>query len=281
MLPAIPFTDGATLSAALLVGAAVLAGWFAADAALRRGAALFVATTIAYLLPLEVPAVAQVVGWCVLAIMLLNAERRDAPGAPAYRVAALLFTGLAGLVASVRVAPPDRLAVHAGAVVIHLPFVSGATLAFAAVAATCAVAARRYRDEPQVVRWLTAASVVAVVYLLSVGTVDLFAARANADRETLRDLQWGAQVALSALWATLGGVAFAAGVLRHTVVARVSGLALLAVATAKVFVYDLATLDATYRVLSLAALGVLLLISSYLYQRQGRRAGASGGASPL
>jgi len=35
----------------------------------------------------------------------------------------------------------------------------------------------------------------------------------------------------------------------------------------KVFVVDLATLDRVYRMLSVMALGVLLLIASYLYQR--------------
>ena len=40
-----------------------------------------------------------------------------------------------------------------------------------------------------------------------------------------------------------------------------------ALATTKVFLYDLASLDATYKVASFIGLGVLLLASSYVYQR--------------
>ncbi|MDQ3328525.1 MAG: DUF2339 domain-containing protein [Chloroflexota bacterium] len=48
---------------------------------------------------------------------------------------------------------------------------------------------------------------------------------------------------------------------------RAAGLSLLAVATTKGDLCDLASLDATYRVLSFIGLGVLLLASSYAYQR--------------
>jgi len=46
---------------------------------------------------------------------------------------------------------------------------------------------------------------------------------------------------------------------------RDAGLALLGLATAKVFLLDLAALDVAYRVLSLAALGLLLLVSAWLF----------------
>jgi uncharacterized membrane protein len=38
-------------------------------------------------------------------------------------------------------------------------------------------------------------------------------------------------------------------------------------ATVKVFLFDLASLDVAYRVLSLVALGVLLLVSAFAYSR--------------
>jgi len=83
----------------------------------------------------------------------------------------------------------------------------------------------------------------------------------------LEDLQKEAQVALSVLWSILGGVFFAAGTLLRRPPVRLFGLALLGLATAKVFLVDLAALDVAYRVLSLVALGVLLLISAVVYQR--------------
>ena len=50
---------------------------------------------------------------------------------------------------------------------------------------------------------------------------------------------------------------------------------LLALAVAKVFLYDMATLEAGWRVLSLVVLGVLLLVAAFAYQRM-TRARAAG-----
>ena len=82
-----------------------------------------------------------------------------------------------------------------------------------------------------------------------------------------RDTRKGGQVALSILWAALGGGAFVGGVIWRITPLRLAGLALLALATGKVFLVDLASLDATYRVPSFIALGLFLLASSYVYQR--------------
>ena len=57
------------------------------------------------------------------------------------------------------------------------------------------------------------------------------------------------------------------------------GLGLLALATAKVFLYDLASLDAVYRVMSFIVLGILLLLSAYAYRRLGA-ATEPGGYAP-
>ena len=48
---------------------------------------------------------------------------------------------------------------------------------------------------------------------------------------------------------------------------RLGGLALLALAVAKVYTYDLAELDELSRVLSFIALGLLLLVGAFAYQR--------------
>jgi uncharacterized membrane protein len=72
---------------------------------------------------------------------------------------------------------------------------------------------------------------------------------------------------LSVLWAVLGVGAFVYGLRSNAQEARLGGLALLAVATGKVFLFDLAALDVAYRVISFIALGVLLLVSAWLWQR--------------
>jgi uncharacterized membrane protein len=104
-----------------------------------------------------------------------------------------------------------------------------------------------------------------MVFLLSIGVVDHF--QGQLGEVGLDALQKRAQVGLSILWAVLGGAAFAAGVIRRHREVRLAAIALLGLATCKVFVYDMASLDASYRVLSLIGLGALLLVSSYLYQR--------------
>ena len=57
------------------------------------------------------------------------------------------------------------------------------------------------------------------------------------------------------------------GLLRDDRRFRIAGLALLAAAIAKVFLFDLSTLESIYRVLSFIALGLLLLAAAFAYQR--------------
>jgi hypothetical protein len=65
---------------------------------------------------------------------------------------------------------------------------------------------------------------------------------------------------------------------------RHAGFGLLGLATVKVFVIDLAAMDVAYRALVLAGLGLLLLLSAYLFTHfRGPRSGApgiSGGPHP-
>ena len=76
-----------------------------------------------------------------------------------------------------------------------------------------------------------------------------------------------AQVALSVTWTTIGVLALGAGLVARRPQLRQGGLGLLALATAKVFVVDLASLDVAYRALVLAGLGVLLLVGAWVVTR--------------
>jgi len=57
------------------------------------------------------------------------------------------------------------------------------------------------------------------------------------------------------------------GLRRDRPVLRRGALGLLVVTAGKVFLYDLSTLDSGYRIGSLIALGLLLLLGAYAYQR--------------
>jgi uncharacterized membrane protein len=155
--------------------------------------------------------------------------------------------------------------VHAGTTVAHPLFWSGATAALGALIAVLIAVSRLYPTY-RLAPWSTILAGGLTVYLLSVGIVDAFQREVRDERE-LAAVGKQAQVALSILWAALGGATFVVGVTRWRTAPRISGLALLALATAKVFLYDLASLDATYKVLSFIGLGILLLASSYAYQR--------------
>ena len=75
------------------------------------------------------------------------------------------------------------------------------------------------------------------------------------------------QAWLSAFWAATGLGAVVWGMVRRSPNVRLGGLALLAVAIAKVWTYDLAELEELARALSFVALGLLLLAGAFAYQR--------------
>jgi hypothetical protein len=68
-------------------------------------------------------------------------------------------------------------------------------------------------------------------------------------------------------WALQGAVLLVVGFLTRERVLRLSGLALLFVCIAKLFVYDLRQLEALARILSFVVLGLVLLAVSWIYTR--------------
>lgn len=87
------------------------------------------------------------------------------------------------------------------------------------------------------------------------------------DWENTRRLQIARDFSYSALWISYGGLLMVIGFLRNSAFVRWQALALIAVTTCKVFAYDTSKLDRIYRILSFIALGVLLLVISFAYQR--------------
>lgn len=77
---------------------------------------------------------------------------------------------------------------------------------------------------------------------------------------------------MSVFWALVGVGTMVLGLRRDLAIVRIAGLALLGVAVAKVFLFDLATLTAGYRVVSFIGLGLLLLGGALVWQRLRPRA---------
>jgi len=72
---------------------------------------------------------------------------------------------------------------------------------------------------------------------------------------------------LSITWALYSTVLIVIGLRRHYAPIRYFAMTVFAVTTAKVFFVDLAELERIYRVMSVIGLGILLLLTSWLYQR--------------
>jgi uncharacterized membrane protein len=192
-------------------------------------------------------------------------------------LAVVLVAGAAAIAFAI-VAPPTRLVVVDPAVG-QPPLLPLWPLSFAALAAVL-VAGHRH---PPLVRWgtwLQLAGGAVAVYGISVAVVAGFQ-RLVGGSISVDELAAQAQVALSVTWTTIGVLALGAGLASRRALLRQAGLGLLAIATAKVFLVDLARLDVAYRALVLAGLGVLLLIGAWVVTRfRGPRSPTAAGENP-
>jgi len=89
--------------------------------------------------------------------------------------------------------------------------------------------------------------------------------------EAARQLRWSAQLALSTLWSLFAGAMTAAGFRLQYRAWRVAGLMLFGLTLVKVIFLDISELRQFYRILALLALGVVLLVVAWKYQRGLRR----------
>lgn len=264
-LPALPFASQGGLSIVVLTAAAIAIAWLDGRPAVRRAAGLVAGAVVAYGVTFEVSLEASIVVWAGLSVVYAWLAHRLPADGDWWLGAADGLVGLGALAVVASVAPPDRLFVDADRTHAIVPFANGATVSMAALAGALVASIRLHAPQRWVVAHEAAAAII-VVYLLSVGVVDLFQARLGG-AVLEEELAKQAQVALSVLWAVLGGGAFGVGVVSGRARLREAGLVLLALVTGKVFLVDLAALDVAYRVMSLLALGVILLASAYLFGR--------------
>jgi uncharacterized membrane protein len=86
-----------------------------------------------------------------------------------------------------------------------------------------------------------------------------------------KQLRWAGQLSLSVLWSVFAGLMTAAG-FRFTERAwRIAGLVLFGITLVKVVFLDISELEQFYRILALLALGLVLLVVAWAYQRVIRR----------
>lgn len=200
--------------------------------------------------------------WSAMAVSLsylsTRVDRTPAPGlsdAQRLLIGAFGFLGLAILHVLCVEAPPAAIAEGVedlGSSMVAIACCAGAALA-------CWDWGREVEPKAATVAGFVGAG--GFVYLGSVLIIDAIGADASGEARQI------GQAWLSAFWAATGLGAVVWGMVRRSPKARLGGLALLAVAIAKVWTYDLSELEQTARVLSFVALGLLLLASAFAYQR--------------
>jgi uncharacterized membrane protein len=193
-----------------------------------------------------------------LAYMATRVDRTSSPAlsdAQRLLLTAFGFLALAIVHALVVEAPPTAIAEGVedlGSSLVAIACCAGAALA-------CWHWGREI--EPHSATVVGFVSATAFVYLGSVLIIDAIGANDSGDAREI------GQAWLSAFWAATGLGAVVWGMVRRSVNARLGGLALLTVAIAKVWTYDLSELEELARALSFVALGLLLLAGAFAYQR--------------
>jgi uncharacterized membrane protein len=216
------------------------------------------------------PRVVAVAGTAVIVAALARrtGDRRLRLGAEATIVLALLRCLFV-------VAPPRDLFVagaHPGNGAIALAAVALASVGFALASAgvrqrkpprrrRARIAYRVDRFARHSAPWLAAVLAVESISLVILQIFE-WAGRGSVNLE----FQHG-QTAVSAFWGVLGLVALYGGLSRRAPRLRRAGFAIFALSLAKIFLYDLSQLSSVTRSLSFLAVGGVLLLGGFFYQR--------------
>ncbi len=203
-----------------------------------------------------------VAAWSAAAAALAYlATRVDRSAAPALSDAQRLLVGALGFLglAIAHMLLVEAFPVALGEGVDDL----GASLVAIACCASAAVACWYWGREIEPTTATVAGFIGAAgfVYLGSVAIIDVIGDNASGEAREI------GQAWLSAFWTAVGLGAIVWGMVRRAPKARLGGLALLGIAIAKVWTYDLSELEETARALSFVALGLLLLAGAFAYQR--------------
>jgi uncharacterized membrane protein len=213
-------------------------------------------------------ATALVGAWAVAALALaaLAAATRERR----FQLASYVFAGLALAEALLRLAPLSDLLTATPSPADGVLALAFAILALLAVTRPAwrggvrdgldrALAEAQIRWRPHAV-W---ASVVLAVYGCSLVIVGISQALGD---DVTSAFQRG-HTGVSTFWGLIGLAALYAGLTRASASLRLAGFALLGLSLAKIFLYDLSMLSSVTRALSFLAVGAVLLLAGFFYQR--------------
>jgi uncharacterized membrane protein len=116
-------------------------------------------------------------------------------------------------------------------------------------------------------RYRLQATWVAVALAIYGGSLAILEAAQRLSPEGVHTNFQRGQTAVSAFWGILALVSLYVGLRRRRGLLRVGGFILFAVSLAKIFVFDLPSLSSAQRALSFLAVGAVLLLGGFFYQR--------------
>jgi len=252
--PALSGDAGMDATAGMTLAAFAAGALASARLAVRLRGLLDVAglAALAVLAALTLDGAALTLAWAAEAVALTIIARRSgddlAAGAAVAHVAGALIWCLADQ------APLEGL----GAPVADL---GPALLGLAALAPAAGRMAWAVRDDSRFLSAYEPLAGLAGLLLLYLASLTVVAVQPGSG-----DAMQG-QLQLSALWAAVGVGALVAGLKLDVAHLRAAALALLALSAGKLFLVDLATLAAAWRVAACIAVGLLLLLAAFVHAR--------------
>jgi uncharacterized membrane protein len=123
------------------------------------------------------------------------------------------------------------------------------------------------RDLPSTVLWLLANALTLTLLTSEITAYWHLQDRRHVSTFLSANSHFAREMMLSITWAGYATLLVVVGLSRKYAPIRYFAMTVFAVTIVKVFAIDLAELDRLYRVLSVMGLGVMLLMTSYLYQR--------------
>ncbi len=216
---------------------------------------------ISVMIPIKAHGPAISLGWLVLGGMLFWVAHRMRSRLSRILGMVLLALGIARLIAVDSELPQPLL--------LNSRF--GLYLVAIAALALLAYYARQEGGDDN--RTLAAGAVLALNVLallaLHFEVMDYFrpAALQNYNSADWRSLDIMRDFTYSAIWMLYGGALMLIGFWKRSAFLRWQAIALLALTAAKVFFYDISTLERGYRIVAFIVLGIILLSVSFFYQR--------------
>jgi len=200
-----------------------------------------------------------VLGWAAAGVAVAWLARRVRE--PRLHIGAAVFVSLAVAQAFAVQAPPSHLFATRGHPAAGTASIFIAALAVAAITFFALGELSRLKQFGDAPRWLAGGLGVYGLSLLILELVERIS-RTGLHTEFERG-----QTAVSAFWGLLGLALLYAGLRRRQRALRVAGLAFFPISLAKIFFFDLPSLSSITRALSFLAVGAVLLLGGFFYQR--------------